>query len=94
MVSATFGFAASAFTLYAFEAVHMTIRPSFQKNPIGIARGYPSVPLYAIRAGIAEPSNSCASGSFITALTCSWRMLISFRRAGGSKCTQAGASRG
>src|SRR5215212_9952046 len=81
MVSATSGRASSAFTLYAVEAVQTTIRPSFQRNPIGIARGNPSVPLYAIRAGIAECSSSCESGSFITSATCSWRMLISFRLA-------------
>src|SRR5215212_342335 len=81
MVSATSGRASSAFTLYALEAVQTTIRPSFHRNPIGIARGNPSVPLYAIRAGIAECSSSCESGSFITSATCSWRMLISFRLA-------------
>jgi hypothetical protein len=45
MVSATFGFAASAFTLYAFGAVQTTICSPFQWNPIGITRGNPSNPV-------------------------------------------------
>ncbi len=62
MVSATFGFFRSAATLADFGTVAITICSPSHQNPIGIARGSPSSPVYAIRAGSGPLSNSCEYG--------------------------------
>src|SRR5438445_8191903 len=68
-VNATFGFAFSADTLGASGTVHRTNSAPFQWKPIGIARGNPSGPTYANRAGILDCISSCASGSPSTRVT-------------------------
>ena len=68
-VNATFGFAFSADTLGASGTVHRTNSAPFQWKPIGIARGNPSGPTYANRAGILDCISSCANGSLSTRAT-------------------------
>ena len=68
-VKATFGFAFSADTLGASGTVQRTNSAPFQWKPIGIARGNPSGPIYANRAGILDCISSCAKGSLSTRAT-------------------------
>ena len=76
IVSATFGFVRSAATLADLDAVAITIRsPSVQK-PIGIARGSPSTPMYAIRAGSGPFSSCWAYGLASTAAISSLVMVV------------------
>jgi hypothetical protein len=56
-------------TLGAFGTVQSTNSAPFQWKPIGIARGNPSGPTYANRAGILDCISSCANGSLSTRAT-------------------------
>src|SRR6478609_7961838 len=92
MVSATFGFVRSAATLADFGTVPIRTRsPSVQK-PIGMTRGSPSRPTYAIRAGSGPLSSCCAYGLARMLMISSVVMLgASSRRCvhiGGRSCQQ------
>src|SRR4030095_10678588 len=79
-VKATFGLAFSAETFGACGTVHSTNSAPFQWKPIGIARGNPSGPTYANRAGIFDCINSCANGSLSTRATSCCCIITSSRR--------------
>src|SRR4030095_1954276 len=58
---------------------HSTNGLPFQWKPIGIARGNPSGPRYANRAGILDCMSSCASGSLSTRVTSCGCIVSSLR---------------
>ena len=90
MVSATLGFCCSARTFAEPGRVATTTCSPVHAEPIGITRGAPSVPTYASRTGIDDPSNSWEIGLASTSAT-SWRSMVSHSSRTGSRTD---ASRG